>query len=86
MNAYEAIMRTNGKVFKCVFEKKDGTLRTLIGRLGVGKHVKGKGLKFKPEEKHLKTVFDFQKKQYRMINLDAVQRVKCGDLLWEATT
>jgi hypothetical protein len=37
----ELILQSAGRFVTVVFEKKDGTLRTLTGRLGVTKHLKG---------------------------------------------
>ena len=73
--AREYIYKTNGKIFSAVFTKKDGEKRKMLCRQGVHKYVKGKGLKFLPEEHSLIGVFDMQKKAYRFINLDTLETI-----------
>lgn len=70
--AKERIRNTNGHIFKATFRKKDGKFRRMICRLGVKKFLKGIGLKFNPENKGLIVVFDMQKNNYRMINLNTL--------------
>jgi hypothetical protein len=72
LEAYAKIVTSKGKIFTAEFVKKDGTLRRMNCRLGVKKGITGKGLKFVPMEKLLLPVFDMQKDEYRMINLDTV--------------
>lgn len=76
------IRATKGKVFTATFTKKDGTVRRMNARLGVRKNVKGVGLKFKPADKGLITVFDMQKDEHRMINLATLQEFTCGKTHW----
>ena len=66
----------NGKIFSVTFIKKDGATRKLTGRIGVKKYVLGRGLKFDPKEKGLMTVYDFQNKGYRMMNLNGLISAK----------
>jgi len=56
----------NGKFFTVQFYKKDHSIRTLTGRCGVKKYVKGTGSK-KPA--YIKTVYEIHKCQYRSIDL-----------------
>ena len=74
--AKEYIYATNGKIFSAVFTKKDGEKRKMFCRRGVAKHVKGVGLKFKPEERNLIGVFDMQKCAYRFINIKTLSELK----------
>ena len=74
--AKQYIYKTNGKIFSAVFTKKDGEKRKMVCRKGVAKYVKGKGLKFKPEERNLIGVFDMHKVAYRFINLETLQSLK----------
>lgn len=68
--AAEILKSSGGHIFSVTFRKRtDGTVRTLVGRFGVAKGIKGTGLKFSTAEKGLLTVFDMQKNAYRMINL-----------------
>lgn len=66
------------KIFSVEFVKKDGTLRKMHCRLNVKKHLKGGTKKYNAEARNLLTVFDLQKKQYRTINLNTIQRLTCG--------
>lgn len=82
MNALQAIKATRGRFFVCEFVKKDKSLRRLVGRIHVRKHVTGEGLKFDPKDYDLHVVWDTQNKGYRMIPLDTLQSLQCGDLIW----
>lgn len=82
MNALQAIKATRGRFFVCEFVKKDGKLRRLLGRIHVSKHVTGEGLAFNPSDYKLHVVWDAQSKGYRMINLDTLQTLQCGNLIW----
>ena len=74
--AREYIYKTNGKIFAATFTKKNGEKRNMVCRQGVAKYVKGKGLKFKPEERTLIGVYDMHKKAYRFISLNTLEKVK----------
>ncbi len=67
--AISLIQETHGKVFTAVFTKKDGTARKMNCRLGVSKHVTGKGMAYNPAHYGLMTVFDMKSKDYRTLNL-----------------
>lgn len=78
------IKRTKGKIFSVRFVKRTtGEIRDMVCRTGVHKYLNGGTLPFSPKEKHLFVVYDFQKKAYRMINLDGVLKIKCGRVLYE---
>lgn len=66
-----------GKIFTVVFTKKNGEERTLVGRLGVTKHLKGGENTVAEYEQYL-TVFDMQKQAYRNVNLDTVKSLRCN--------
>ena len=74
--AKQYIYKTNGKIFSAVFTKKDGEKRKMVCRQGVAKYVKGRGLRFKPEEHNLIGVFDMHKKAYRFINTETLEQIK----------
>lgn len=75
----EIIKGQNGKAVTVVFKKRtDGKLRTLNGRLGVTKALKGGEMKYDPADYKLLTVYDMQKHDYRSIPLDAVRVVKAA--------
>ncbi len=64
------------KIFSVDFIKKDGSLRTMIARLGVRKHLQGGTLKYNAEEKSLLPVFDMEKQAYRMVNVNTIQEIR----------
>ena len=69
----------NGAIFNVVFEKKDGTIRHMRCRLNVKKYVKGIGMRFNPENYNLLVAYDLDKEGYRMIPLERVLYIKCGN-------
>jgi hypothetical protein len=70
----EKILNSNGKIFTVDFIKQDGTLRTLNGRLGVKKYLKG-GKCTLDQDQYI-ILFDMQKKVYRAVNKFTIQSVK----------
>ena len=74
--AKNIIHLTNGKFFNVKFIKKDGSTRIMNCRLGVKKHLKGGELKYNPSDYNLVPVFCFEKKSYRMININTIQELK----------
>jgi hypothetical protein len=68
------IEQSNGRFVSVSFVKKDGSIRNLVGRLGVTSHLKG-GKKTVPEDKYI-TIFDTQKGAYRSINRDTILSVR----------
>ena len=84
--AKKYIYKTNGKIFSAVFRKKDGEKRLMNCRTKVQKYLKGVGLKFKPQERGLVTVFDLQKGAYRFINLETLERLKIQGVEYEIIT
>ena len=74
--AKKYIYETNGKFFSAVFTKKNGDIRLMTCRLGVKKGVKGVGLRFKPQDKGLMTVFDIHKDGHRFLNLMTLKSLK----------
>jgi hypothetical protein len=63
-----------GRIFFVEFRKKDGTLRRMTARKGVTKGVTGKGMNYRPLGKGYVTVFDMDKGEFRMVNLNTVRR------------
>ena len=74
--AKKYIYKTNGKFFSAVFTKKNGEIRLMTCRTNVRKYLKGVGLRFKPQDKGLMTVFDIHKGGYRFINLMTLESLK----------
>jgi len=69
----ELILQSAGRFVTVVFEKKDGTLRTMTGRLGVTKHLKGGTSTLNPDA--YITLYDMVKKGYRAVNRDTIRSV-----------
>ena len=81
--AKKYIYNTNGKIFSAVFTKKDGEKRKMICRRGVSKYVTGKGLGFNPGSRDLVGVFDMQKRAYRFISLNTLEKIKVNGTEYE---
>jgi hypothetical protein len=64
------------KIFSVEFIKKDGTLREMVCRFGVTKHLKGGEMNHDPQELGHLIVFDMQKEAYRTINFNTIQCIK----------
>ena len=78
------IYKTKGKVFRVSFIKRTtGERRDLVGRLGVAKDIVGTGMKYDAPDRALTVVYDFQKKAYRMINLETVFELKFRDRIYK---
>jgi len=69
----EVIEQSNGKILTVVFVKKDGSERTLNGRLGVKKFLKG-GVN-KVGEQYI-TIFDLKNGGYRSVNKETIKEVR----------
>ena len=69
------LVENKSNIFSVVFLKKDGSIRRMLCRFGVKKHLKGGKLKFNPLERNLLVVFDMQKEAYRMINLETIMNI-----------
>jgi len=65
------------KIFSAEYIKKDGSVRKIVGRTGVKKHLKPNARKrsYNPNERGYVTVYDFSIKDYRLINLQTLIRV-----------
>ena len=71
----DLLVENKSNIFSVVFLKKDGSIRKMLCRFGVKKHLKGGKLKFNPLERNLLVVFDMQKEAYRMINLETIMYI-----------
>jgi hypothetical protein len=65
------------RFFSAVFTKKDGTSRYIYGRYGVKKYLKpnAKPQVYNPAERGYLTVWDMQKKEYRLINTQSITEI-----------
>jgi hypothetical protein len=78
MNLSDIVASSKGRFVSVRFVKKDGTIRTMVCRLGVTKHLKGGKTTLDPS-KYL-IVFDVIKGEYRAINKDTILSVTFGGL------
>jgi hypothetical protein len=73
----------NGTMFTVTFIKKDESVKTLNGRFGVKKHLKGGELGYNPAKKGLMGCFEVNngdKNGYKMINLNTIQTMKVNGI------
>ena len=69
----DLIFNTDGRFFTVTFKKKlTGEIRTLTGRLGVTKHLKGGEKAYSDTEKNLITVFEPGVKGYRCFGIETL--------------
>lgn len=71
------------KIFSATFIKKNGEKRKIVGRLGVKKHLKGGEKRYDSEALDYVTVFDFQKKEYRTLNLNTLVDVTVSGVTYD---
>jgi len=69
----DLILKSAGRFVTVTFTKKSGELRTLTGRMGVTKHLKG-GVSTLDSTKFI-TIFDMVNKGYRAINRETIKSV-----------
>lgn len=67
---------TGGRIFAVYFQKGDGTMREMVCRRGVRKHLRGGELPYDPKLRLLLPVFDVQKREYRMVNIASLVSFK----------
>ncbi|MCI0557186.1 MAG: SH3 beta-barrel fold-containing protein [Nitrososphaera sp.] len=69
---------TGGRIFSAYFMKNDGSMRSMVCRRGVKRHLRGGKLPYDPKEQHVLPVFDLQKKDYRSLRLDRLVSFNIG--------
>lgn len=74
----QMIEQSSGKMVSVEFTKKDGTLRTLNGRLGVTKHLNG-GTRTTDPSQYI-CIYDVKNKGYRSINKDTIKKISVDGL------
>jgi len=67
---------TEGRIFSVYFQKMDGTMRNMVCRRGVTRHLRGGELPYDARSRLLLTVFDVSKHEYRNVNLASVVSFK----------
>lgn len=75
----------HNQIFSVKFIKKDGTLREMVCRLGVKKHLKGGELAYDAKSMGYLPVFDMQKEDYRMINTNTIVEIKINGVVYKVT-
>lgn len=78
MNLDQFILDSNGKFVSVDFIKKDGSLRTITGRLGVKAPLKGGKSTLDPNE--YITIYSLADEGYRAINRKTIQAVSVNGL------
>ena len=78
MNTQEIKKLVGNKIFSATFIKKNGEKRKILCKLGVKKHLKGGEKKYDAESLNLLTVWSFDKKAYRTINLSTLTQIKAN--------
>lgn len=73
MTLDQLILDSEGRFVTVDFIKKDGTQRTLTGKLGVKKYLKG-GVSTLDPNQYI-TIFDVRKMAYRAVNRGTIMRV-----------
>lgn len=75
------ILATHARLFKVVFQKSDGTIRTMYAKTDVKrfKSKKPNKRKVSKQNENLVRVFDVEKKEYRAFNLSSVIEFSCGN-------
>jgi len=81
MKLDQLLLSSGGKFITVTFTKKDGSLRTLTGRLGVTKHLKGGVSTLNPDQ--YVTIYDVQNSGYRAVNRSTIQSVTCEGVTHE---
>ena len=72
-------MVSDGAIFSIEFIKRGiGTLRRMKYRTGVKKHRRGGKAAYNAWEKGLLTVFDMEKRGYRSIPMESIQKINVG--------
>lgn len=72
---------TRGRFYVVQFIKSNGEVRKMLTRTGVSKGVKGTGLPNTKE--NILRAYDLSIGQWRSINLETIQSIKCGKVLFE---
>lgn len=80
MTPVEAMLGSNGRIFTVTFIKKDGSTRSLNGRMGVKKFLAG-GTRTTDPEQYL-IVYDLKNEGYRAVNRNTIISVKLDGVVY----
>lgn len=78
VNLQDFLVRQVGKFVGIDFVKKGGCNRSLNGRLGVQKHLRGGTNTVEAQDRPYITLFDMKNSGYRAVNLATVSRVRAN--------
>ena len=87
--------QNSNAIFTIQFEKRDGTLRNMIARIGVWNDANGDetntriaedAMSYNPADYNLKAVFDMENGQYRTIATDRVTMIAIGESSYRTTS
>ena len=88
--ATDLIKGSKGKTISVTFIKKNGDKRMLNGRTGVYKSknapLKNVGMRYEPIQYGLVSIFDMQKRAYRMININTLIELKVAGTSYEVVS
>ena len=70
---------TQGRFFSAHFQKRDGTMRQMVCRRGVKRHLAGGELPYDPRPRQKIPVWDTGAKDYRMVSVDSLVSFRIGD-------
>lgn len=69
------------RIFSVTFKKRsDGSIRNIVGRLDVKKHVIGRGASYNASDYGLLIVFELKTNSYKCIPIDGIIDLKCGEI------
>ena len=83
MTLEQIVEQAGNSIFTATFVKKNGDVRVMNCRLNVKKHLKGGELKYDAKARNLLPVFDMQKKEYRMINISTLTKLKINGQVYK---
>jgi len=78
MNTNEIRKIVGNKIFSATFTKKDGSLRKMLCRLNVKKHLKGGKKSYDSNALNYLTVYSLDKSGYRTINVNTLKQLKAN--------
>ena len=84
LKALDVFKAANGRIFSVTFVKRtDGSIRDMLCRTGVAKHLKGGEPAYDALSKGLMTVYSLDAQGYRNINLDSVLSAKVDGVVYD---
>jgi hypothetical protein len=69
---------TDGRIFSAHFQKTDGSMRAMVCRRGVKRHLAGGTLSYDAEGRGHVPVWDMSARQYRMVNGQTLVSFRIG--------